>query len=71
MIHTALPRPEPPDEAAPMNWVLNPQTAHFLLDTAPRLRFNQRQADLLAQTLDRLSMAEITGSEKSADRVSH
>ena len=70
MVHIALPLPEPSTEAAPLNWVLNPQTAHFLLDTAPELAFNQKQADLLAQTLNHLSATEITTSERSSEQVS-
>ncbi len=36
-VHIALPAPEEEDEAAPMNWVLNPQACHYLLNVAPNL----------------------------------
>jgi hypothetical protein len=58
LIHIALPEPDKDrDEAAPMNWVLNANTRHFLLDVAPEITFNQTQARHLDDALD-----YITGS---------
>lgn len=47
LFHIALPRPEPGKEAAPMNWVLNPAARHYLLDVAPEIPFNTRQAEAM------------------------
>lgn len=53
MIHIALPKPEPENgEAAPMNWVLNQPACDYLLNKAPWLQFNVRQAQRLKATLD-------------------
>jgi hypothetical protein len=48
-IHIALPVPEG-DEAAPMNWVLNPRACDYLLNKAPTLPFNKGQVKLLEAT---------------------
>jgi hypothetical protein len=53
MIHVALPKPDPANgEAAPMNWVLSPPACDYLLNKAPWLSFNVRQAQRLKATLD-------------------
>jgi hypothetical protein len=53
MIHIALPKPEPArGEAAPMNWVLNPAACDYLINKAPWLSFNVRQASRLKATID-------------------
>jgi hypothetical protein len=53
MIHVALPKPdEVRGEAAPMNWVLNPAACDYMLNRAPWLGFNVRQAERLKDTLD-------------------
>ena len=53
MIHVALPKPDlSKGEAAPMNWVLNPAACDYMLNRAPWLSFNLRQADRLKATLD-------------------
>jgi hypothetical protein len=53
MIHIALPKPDADKgEAAPMNWVLNPQACDYMLNKAPWLDFNRRQAARLKATLD-------------------
>lgn len=53
MIHVALPKPDAArGEAAPMNWVLNPQACDYMLNKAPWLDFNRRQAARLKGTLD-------------------
>lgn len=53
MIHVALPRPDAArGEAAPMNWVLNPQACDYMLNKAPWLDFNRGQAARLKGTLD-------------------
>jgi hypothetical protein len=55
LIHIALPEPDKDkDEAAPMNWVLNAHTRHFLLDVAPEIPFNLAQARQLDHVLDRI-----------------
>jgi hypothetical protein len=55
LIHIALPEPDKDkDEAAPMNWVLNAHTRHFLLDVAPKISFNLAQARQLDHALDRI-----------------
>ncbi len=53
LFHIALPKPGP-EEAAPMNWVLNDEARTFLLDHAPKLGFNVYQAQQLARTLDQI-----------------
>ena len=55
MFHLALPRPDHPGEAAPMNWVLNSKARYFLLDVAPNLVFNQRQARALAEAMQEVA----------------
>ncbi len=53
MIHVALPKPDADKgEAAPMNWVLNPAACDYMLNKAPWLAFNLRQAARLKGTLD-------------------
>ncbi len=53
MFHIALPRPNAAKgEAAPMNWVLSPAACDFLVNKAPFLPFNVRQAEKLKATLD-------------------
>ena len=52
LIHIALPKPDPEKgEAAPMNWVLNAAACDYMLNKAPWLPFNQRQAARLQTTL--------------------
>jgi hypothetical protein len=53
MIHIALPKPDrDKGEAAPMNWVLNPDACNYMLNTAPWFDFNLRQARRLKATMD-------------------
>jgi hypothetical protein len=53
MVHIALPKPDPAKgEAAPMNWVLNPPACDYLLNKAPWIAFNVRQAERLKTTLN-------------------
>ena len=53
MFHIALPKPDTAKgEAAPMNWVLNPQACDYMLNKAPWLAFNLQQAARLKATLD-------------------
>jgi hypothetical protein len=53
MIHIAMPKPDrDKGEAAPMNWVLNPEACHYMLNTAPWFDFNVGQAKRLKSTLD-------------------
>jgi hypothetical protein len=53
MVHIALPKPDPENgEAAPMNWVLNQPACNYLLNRAPWLAFNVRQAQRLKATID-------------------
>jgi len=53
MVHIALPKPDPTKgEAAPMNWVLNPPACDYLLNKAPWIAFNLRQAERLKTTLN-------------------
>ena len=64
LIHIALPKPDPDKgEAAPMNWVLNSSACDYMLNKAPWLPFNLRQAARLKSTLD--------GIEGFALRLSH
>ncbi|MCW2240555.1 hypothetical protein [Azospirillum canadense] len=51
LMHIALPAPRRGKEAAPMNWVLNPTAANFLINIAPETGFNLKQAGLLEQAL--------------------
>ena len=52
MIHIALPMADPEQgESAPLNWVLNDQVRHFLIETAPIVEFNKKQANDLKKTL--------------------
>ena len=67
MIHIALPKPDAARaEAAPMNWVLNPQACDYMLNKAPWLAFNQRQAERLKATLDAVNGVALRTSQ--ADR---
>jgi hypothetical protein len=69
LIHIALPEPEKDkDEAAPMNWVLNAHTRHFLLDVAPKISFNLAQADKLDQALDQFIGAQIVTPETQQNK---
>ncbi len=53
MIHIAMPKPDrAKGEAAPMNWVLNPDACDYMLNTAPWFDFNIGQARRLKSTLD-------------------
>lgn len=52
MIHIALPKPDrDKGEAAPMNWVLNPEACDYMLNKAPWLDFNIAQARKLNATI--------------------
>ena len=52
MIHIALPKPDrDKGEAAPMNWVLNPEACDYMLNKAPWLDFNLAQARKLNATI--------------------
>lgn len=52
MIHVALPKPDrDKGEAAPMNWVLNPEACNYMLNVAPWINFNLSQARKLNSTL--------------------
>ena len=52
MIHIALPKPDRDEgQAAPMNWVLNPESCHYMLNVAPWIEFNLSQAHKLNSTL--------------------
>jgi hypothetical protein len=65
MIHIALPKPEPTrGEAAPMNWVLNPAACDYLLNKAPWLSFNLRQAQRLKATLDAVLGVTLRASQQ-------
>lgn len=50
-VHIGLPIPNGQGEAAPMNWVLNPDACHYLLNVGPRARFNDAQSGALARLL--------------------
>jgi hypothetical protein len=64
MIHVALPKPNPAKgEAAPMNWVLNPPACDYMLNKAPWLAFNLRQADRLKATLDAIQGVALRTSQ--------
>jgi hypothetical protein len=63
LFHLAVPLPKLGIEAAPMNWVLNPIVARFLLDTVPELWFNHKQAEGFAATL---SAVQQTPAKESA-----
>ncbi len=53
MFHIAMPKPDRnKGEAAPMNWVLNPDACDYMLNTAPWFDFNAGQARRLKSTLD-------------------
>jgi hypothetical protein len=55
-IHIALPKPDASKgEAAPMNWVLNPAACDYMLNKAPWLPFNERQAAKLKATINRIT----------------
>lgn len=65
MIHIALPRPDPAKgEAAPMNWVLNPPACDYLLNKAPWLAFNLRQASRLKATIDAVKGVSLRASQQ-------
>jgi hypothetical protein len=65
MIHIALAKPEPTrGEAAPMNWVLNPAACDYLLNKAPWLAFNLRQARRLKGTLDAVLGVTLRASQQ-------
>jgi hypothetical protein len=65
MIHIALPKPDPAKgEAAPMNWVLNPPACDYMLNRAPWLPFNLRQAERLKATLDAVKGAGLRASQQ-------
>ncbi|MCE9522740.1 MAG: patatin-like phospholipase family protein [Alphaproteobacteria bacterium] len=67
MIHIALPKPDTSKgEAAPMNWVLNPQSCDYMLNKAPWLAFNLRQAETLAATLDAVNGQALRTSQADA-----
>jgi hypothetical protein len=56
MIHIALPKPDRSrGESAPMNWVLNPDSCRYMMNTAPWLAFNLAQARKLDATLAAIS----------------
>jgi hypothetical protein len=65
MIHIALPKPDPSKgEAAPMNWVLNPPACDYMLNKAPWLAFNLRQAERLKGTLDAIKGVTLRTSQQ-------
>ncbi|MDZ4739556.1 MAG: hypothetical protein SGJ03_06605 [Alphaproteobacteria bacterium] len=65
MIHIAMPKPDRnKGEAAPMNWVLNPDACDYMLNTAPWFDFNTGQARRLKSTLD----AVLGSSPRAAPR---
>ncbi|MEQ1865129.1 MAG: patatin-like phospholipase family protein [Micropepsaceae bacterium] len=65
MIHVALPKPDPAKgEAAPMNWVLNPQACDYMLNKAPWLAFNRGQAARLKGTLDAVFGTALRASQQ-------
>ena len=56
MIHIALPKPDRSrGESAPMNWVLNPDSCRYMMNTAPWQAFNLTQARKLDATLAAIS----------------
>ena len=64
MVHIALPKPDPArGEAAPMNWVLNEQACDYLLNKAPWLGFNVRQARRLNDTIDAVKGVTLRASQ--------
>lgn len=52
-----------------MNWVLNGEAKYFLLDVAPCLPFNRKQAVLLATTLDGMTGAQTAQVDSGAERA--
>jgi hypothetical protein len=65
MVHIALPKPDPANgEAAPMNWVLNQAACDYLLNKAPWLQFNVRQAQRLKATLDAVQGVSLRASQQ-------
>lgn len=65
MIHIALPKPDPSkNEAAPMNWVLNPAACDYMLNKAPWISFNVRQAERLKATLDAVKGVTFRSSQR-------
>jgi len=65
MIHIALPKPDPAKgEAAPMNWVLNQPACDYLLNKAPWLSFNARQAQRLKATIDAVKGVTLRASQR-------
>jgi hypothetical protein len=52
LIHFALPKPDDKAktrESAPMNWVLNEDARHFMVEVAPKIKFNQDQGNQLCK----------------------
>lgn len=64
MVHLAVPKPVPGQEAAPMSWVLSATAAEFLLEKAPCVGFNRHQATTLRRTLEALSGVELARSNE-------
>jgi hypothetical protein len=67
MAHLALPKPDA-DESAPMNWVLNPAAARYLLGETGvfDISFNKRQIALLVRTLNTLQHGPSPGDKAPA-----
>jgi hypothetical protein len=64
MFNLALPKPDPAEnQSAPMNWVLNPEAARFMTETAPLVPFNDEQASGLKQTLEQLRAGDGAGAQ--------